>query len=124
MYRPVPAAVLTILGGLLILAVGAIIALVGVFVLFFAAPFAGFFFVGVVVGALLILDGILMLVVPSLRVVWGILAIVLGVVSLPFALGGLLIGFLLVLVGGLLAMARGPRVPVTTARRVEPPGPS
>ncbi len=124
MYRPVPAAVLTILGGLFIFAVGAIIAIIGVFALFFAPLFAGYFFIGAVVGALLILDGILMLIVPSLRVAWGVLAIVLGVVSLPFALGGLLIGFLLVLIGGLLAISRGPRIPVTTARRIDPPGPT
>lgn len=120
MSRPVAAGVLTILGGLFVLAAGSIFAIIGAILESTFGFFAKLLFVGLVVGLLLVLDGILMIALPSGRVVWGVLAVVLGVVSIPFALGGFIVGFILTVIGGVLAIFWRPPTIVASVRVIPP----
>lgn len=120
--RPVVAAALTMIGGLLVALVGLFFAIAGLFALFLFPFLAPFFFVGLLIGALIVLDGLLMLAVPRLGAVWGVVAVILAVLSLPFALGGVVIGFLLVVFGGFAAILWKPVFPITTARVLPPAG--
>ena len=102
---PVAGGVLALLGSLLVLFVGAALALIGGFLLFLPVGFlAGLFFLGLWIGLLMLVFSILIFAVPSLKSAWGTAVIVLSVLSLPFALGGLLFGFLFGLIGGILTI--------------------
>lgn len=103
--------VLTIFGGLLILAVGAVVAYVlhalasGVHI--GNSALNTILALGPVVGLVIIVIGVLALVAPSLNILWGILAIILSIVSLfTVSLGGFFLGFLLVLIGGILILVK------------------
>jgi uncharacterized protein DUF6114 len=108
--------VLTIVGGLLVLAVGAyeyyvwsiISSLAGAYgVGSFLPNVGGFLLLGVVMGVLILLVGILAGVAPSLKIAWGALAIIFGIVSLfTLAFGGFFLGFILALVGGILIIIK------------------
>ncbi|MGI0054460.1 MAG: hypothetical protein ACREB9_00560 [Thermoplasmata archaeon] len=106
---PVTAVGLSILGGLVYLLVGAVVAIVGAvgFLAGFTSPFpvAGVVAGLVVVGVLTIVFAVLLRRQPELGLFWGALIVVLALVSLGFEFGGFVIGFLLTLVGGILAIS-------------------
>lgn len=122
--------ILVILGGLLILAVGAIVAYVfGNLLSGFKIGGAGLtslLILGPVLGLVVIVVGVLALVAPNLNILWGILAIVISIVSLfTTALGGLFLGFLLALIGGILiAVKRAPPPAPMNYPMGAPPPPS
>jgi Family of unknown function (DUF6114) len=129
--RSVGGSVLVILGGLLILAVGALVASLfnGLIHSFgFSNSFlTGFLYFGSVLGLLIIIVGVLALVAPSLNILWGILAVVFSILSIfSAAIGGVFLGFLLALIGGILIMVkRAPPPPAqwAPAAQIPPPPP-
>ncbi|HTW56446.1 MAG TPA: DUF6114 domain-containing protein [Thermoplasmata archaeon] len=124
MGRPVPAIVLTFVGGLFVILGGVFVAALGT-VLALLGHSSIIFYLGLLDGLLLLAVAGLMAAVPRAHVVWGVLAIVLSVASLVVALGGFVVGFLLALIGGLLAIAWRPSKAafVTVGARVVPPPP-
>jgi Family of unknown function (DUF6114) len=109
--RAVAGSVLVIFGGLLILAVGALVASLfsglthgfGIGSSFIT----GFLYFGPILGLVIIIIGVLALAAPSLNILWGILAIVFGVLSIfSTAIGGVFLGFILVLIGGILIIVK------------------
>jgi hypothetical protein len=116
--RSIAGSVLVIFGGLLILAVGAVVVS---FLHDFTRGFGfsssfltGFLYFGPILGLVIIIVGVLALAAPSLNILWGILAIVLGVLSIfSTAIGGVFLGFILALIGGILIIVkRAPPPPV------------
>lgn len=107
---PVAGGILSAIGSVFIILVGAVVALVGTLFSFALGGFTGLFYIGLAVGLVMLGISVLIFVVPQLKIAWGILIILLAFVSIPFTLGGLVIGFLLALVGGLLTIFhRSPR---------------
>jgi hypothetical protein len=109
--RSVAGSVLVIFGGLLILAVGALVASLFsglVHGIGYKGSFlTGFLYFGPILGLIVILVGILALVAPSLNILWGLLAIVLSILSIfSTALGGVFLGFILALIGGILIIVK------------------
>jgi hypothetical protein len=128
--RSVAGSVLVIFGGLLILAVGALVATLvnglahGIG--FHSSFLTGFLYFGAILGLIVIVVGVLALVAPSLNILWGLLAIVLSVLSIfSAAVGGVFLGFLLALIGGILIMVKRAPPPPTPwiAAPVPPPPP-
>ena len=129
--RSVAGSVLVILGGLLILTVGVIVAsLLNGLVHGFGVGnsfLTGVLYFGPVLGLIVVIVGILALIAPSLNILWGILAIIISILSIfTTALGGVFLGFILVLIGAILIMVkRAPRpAPVMHQMGVPPPPPS
>jgi len=116
--RPVGAGVLTILGGLFILAGGATVALFGILVFAIFGAYSGLWLVGLLLGALTMLLGVLMMVVPVGHPVLGVLAIVFACLAVGFALAGFLVGTVLAVLGGIQAI-RWRRPPPETIITVE-----
>jgi len=123
--------VLVIVGGFLILAVGAVVAYV------ISSLFSGFsigipgltgiLVLGPVLGLVILIVGVLALAAPGLNILWGLLAIVLSIFSLfTTALGGLFLGFILALIGGILIVVKRapPPAPMMTPPMGAPPPPS
>jgi hypothetical protein len=126
--RSVAGSVLVILGGLLILTVGALLAslLNGLVHGFgFGNSFlTGVLYFGPVLGLIVIIVGVLALAAPSLNILWGMLAIIVSILSIfTTALGGVFLGFLLVLIGGILIMVKRapPPAPMMPPMGVPPP---
>jgi len=111
-HVPMAGAVLSLIGGLFVLAVGGWIANVAPYFAGFLGPFTALFFIGAVVGLLIVFCSVLLLVAPRMKTAWGALIIGLAFASLPFALGGLGFGFLLALIGGILAITYRPPPPM------------
>jgi len=124
--------VLVIIGGFLILAVGAVVAYVinSLFSGFsIGVPgLTGILVLGPVLGLVILVVGVLALAAPSLNILWGLLAIVLSIFSLfTTALGGLFLGFLLALIGGILIAVKKappPPAPMMAPPMGTPPPPS
>lgn len=96
-----------LLGGLAILAIGALFAF-----LFFGLAIAAIGGAGVVVGILIILGAVLFYMHPeSNQTLWGVLIIILSIVSWIVAVGGFFIGFLLALLGGIFILTWKPAPP-------------
>jgi Family of unknown function (DUF6114) len=127
--RSVAGGVLTIIGGLFILLVGAVIAYIftGLVSAFHvgSAALTGILFLGPVVGLLVIIFGVLALAAPSLNILWGVLIIVFAVFSIfTTAIGGVFLGFILALIGGILiAVKRAPPQPAPMSAYVPAPPP-
>jgi len=120
----VGAAILTIVGGLFVMAGGALLAIVGGILASLLGHFSGLFLVGLVLGFLIVLLGILMLAVPAGHTVWGIVTVAFSIVSIPFSFAGFIVGFVLALLGGLLSIFWRPPRPsatITVSARVVPP---
>ncbi|MGC2290114.1 MAG: DUF6114 domain-containing protein [Thermoplasmata archaeon] len=114
--RSVAGSVLVILGGLLVLAVGAVVAtLVNGFAHGFGVGnsfLTGILYFGPVLGLIITVVGVLALVAPSLNILWGLLAIVIAILSIfTTAIGGLFLGFLLALIGGILIIVKRAPLP-------------
>ncbi len=119
--KPTAAFVLSLIGGIFILLVGALIAavfatlggLLGGFGLGdFGLGMALLGTVGLIVGLIIIIAAALLYMKPEQHVMWGVLILILSIVSIPFAFGGFIIGFILALVGGILGIVFKPQAPM------------
>lgn len=124
--------VLTIVGGIFILLVGAVVAYI-LGSLLSGFSFGGknaltsLLFLGPVVGLVIIVVGVLAMVAPDLKILWGVLVILLSIVSLfTTALGGFALGFILALIGGILILVKKapPPAPMMATPMGAPPPPS
>ncbi|MCI4361896.1 MAG: zinc ribbon domain-containing protein [Thermoplasmata archaeon] len=111
--RPTASLVLSIVGGVLILAAAALEFAIGTQAP--QVPFGGFGaafilsgLLGVIFGVLVLVFGVLVYSQPQHHVVYGVLIIVFSVLSLASFAGGFFVGFLLGLIGGALAVAHQP----------------
>ena len=122
--KPTAAFILSLLGGIFILLVGAGFAALGgvlgnmlsgvpggggqqaanTFVLLGA--------IGVVEGLLVMIFGILLYVRPKQHVIWGVLVLVMSLISFFPTLGGFFIGLILGLIGGILGIVWKPPAPM------------
>ncbi|MGC8585352.1 MAG: DUF6114 domain-containing protein [Thermoplasmata archaeon] len=100
--------ILSLIGGLFVLAGGITVLLFSGFIMLFSIIFGGF---GFLMGFIGILWGVLIIIIaveiknnPGNHVIYGILLIILSVLSFFGAMAGFFIGFLLTLIGGILAM--------------------
>jgi Family of unknown function (DUF6114) len=111
-HSPTTAAILTIVGGLVI--TGADVYIVADAGLGEALKvFGPLFLIGGPLGAaLVVVMGVLMVTSPQHKTAWAISAIVLSLTSFFFAFSGYVVGIVLVVVGGVLALRY----------KVEPPG--
>jgi Family of unknown function (DUF6114) len=114
----VAGSVLVIIGGLLMLLVGAFVAYVigGILSGFHVggtSALTSILFLGPLFGLIVILMGVFALVSPNLNVAWGVIAIVVSILSIfSTAIGGIFLGFILALIGGILiAVKRAPPPP-------------
>lgn len=119
--KPTAAFVLSLIGGIFILLVGALIAavfatlggLLGGFGLGdFGMGMALLGTVGLIVGLIIIVAAAMLYMRPQQHVIWGVLILILAIVSIPFAFGGFIIGFILALVGGILGIVFKPQAPM------------
>lgn len=118
--------ILTIIGGFLILLVGAVVSYVisGLVSGFHVGVggLAGILVLGPVLGLLVIIVGVLALLAPDLNILWGVLAILLSIVSIfTTAIGGVFLGFILALVGGILILVKKAPPPAPMAPPMYPP---
>jgi hypothetical protein len=121
--------VLTIVGGVLILLVGAVVAYVlhSLFSGFGigSSSLTGILVLGPVLGLVVIVVGVLAMVAPDLKILWGALAIIVSGLSLfTTALGGVFLGFLLALIGGILIMVKRAPPPAPWAPPMPPSMPA
>jgi hypothetical protein len=123
----VAGSVLVIVGGLLILLVGAVVSyvissLVGSLHIGGTTALSSILVLGPVFGLIVIIVGVLALVAPDLNILWGILAIVVGILSIfSTAIGGVFLGFILALVGGILIMVKRAPPPAPMYQPMAPP---
>jgi len=128
--RPTAAFVLSLIGGILYLIFGLIIAVAGAFVGSFTTliGFPGIGLAIAVVGAIGLVSGVIMVIgagmmnaVEKSKVTTGsILVLVFTIIGAVFTLGGFIIGFILALIGSILGLTWKPPVPMSSA----PPPPS
>ncbi len=119
--KPTAAFVLSLIGGIFILLVGALIAavfatlggLLGGFGLGnFGLGMALLGTIGLIVGLIIIIAAAMLYMKPQQHVIWGVLILILSIVSIPFAFGGFIIGFILALIGGILGIVFKPQAPM------------
>ncbi len=119
--KPTAALVLSLIGGIFVLAGGAFQAFLGALISGFGgttgATGASAFgstvgilgILGMVFGIIMILGGVLMYVKPESHTMWGVIVLILSVISFATSsLGGFFIGFLLGLIGGILGIVFKP----------------
>lgn len=135
--RPTGGFVLSLIGGLIILLVGALLYVAASFFSLFigAASSAGatttglvgismtigtMGIIGVVCGLLVMVFGILMFVMPKYHLIWGVLVLVLSLVSI-LGLGGFILGMILGIVGGILGIVFKPSAPMVAPPPMQAP---
>ena len=115
----VAGSILVIIGGLLMLLVGAFVAfvissIVSSFHIGGTTVLSSVLVLGPVFGLIVIIVGVLAIAAPDLKILWGVLAIVFAVLSLfSTAIGGFFLGFILALVGGILILVKTAPPPPT-----------
>ncbi len=127
-YYPNAAYILSLIGGIIILLVGLLVAAVGAAFTFMIGGLGGLFgLLGIVWGIIIIYGAMQLRSNPSQHVTWGIIIIVFSFISWIGAFGGFFFGFILALVGGILALiwspprtATSPYVPQTSVSPVAP----
>lgn len=118
--KPTAAFVLTLIGGVIIILTGLVVAAVGAIFTFFIGGIGGVFgLVGVLWGVLMIVSAVMLNNNPASHTTWGVLIIIFSVLSWFGSFGGFFIGFLLGLIGGVLAVAWHPST--TTTPPASPP---
>jgi len=111
-------ATLTIVGGLVVLAVNAMISINNTRADW--ESILGYLLaIDLVLAAVATSMGVLMTQKPESRTTWGVIAIICAIPSLPFGFSGFVIGIVLIVVGAVLAMRFKPPVESTSA--VAPP---
>lgn len=109
--KPTAAFVLSLIGGIIILLIGAAIASVGTIISLPVSIGSGVLLIGiagVVNGLIIVIGSVLMYQNPQTHVVWGVVILVLSLVSWITTLGGFFIGFILTLIGAILALVFHP----------------
>jgi hypothetical protein len=108
--KPTVAIALSVIGGILVLVVGLLLALVGAIATFFVLGVGAIFGLwGVACGIIMIIGGGMMSSRPEEHATWGVLVLIFSVLSLG-GLGGLGLGFILGLIGGALGISWKPFV--------------
>ncbi len=113
-YYPNVAYILSLVGGIIILLVGLLVAAVGAAFTFMIGGFGGLFgLLGIIWAVIIIYSAMQLKSNPSQHVTWGVIIIVFSFISWIGAFGGFFLGFILALVGGILALIWSPPRPVT-----------
>jgi len=108
--KPNGAAVLSIIGGIIVLLVGVGYWIVGSLLTFFILGIGGIFGIwGIICGIIMIIGGSRMLSFPSSHALWGALVLIFSLLSW-ISLGGLFIGFILGFIGGIWGIVWRPSV--------------
>jgi hypothetical protein len=119
---------LSVLGGILILVGGVLIAFYNSSIKFFGYLANGgtsgtnvtiVGVLGIIMGLIVILSGVMISSKPDKAKMWGAVAVVLSIVSWFTAVGGIVVGFILGLVGGIMAIRFKPSM----ASASPPPAP-
>jgi len=97
--------VLSLIGGILILINGLIVAVIGSFFVFFGVGIL-MIILGLVFGFAVLLSAIMLNANPREHVTWGILILIFSVLSIVIG-GGFVVGLILGLIGGILALVQG-----------------
>lgn len=108
------AAIFILLNGLVVAAIGGILALI------FPEVGIALIALGLVFGVVVLIGAIMLYAQPQQHVIWGILVLLFSIFSLVIG-GGFIIGFILGLVGGILALVWKPPVAPAPAMAPTPP---
>lgn len=109
--KPTSAYILSLMGGIVIIISGAIIAVIGAGLTSQLGGIGGLIGVfGMITGILVITGAVMMNSRPEQHTVWGIIVVVFSFLSLIGALGGFLVGFVLGLIGGIMGIIWKPSV--------------
>src|SRR3989304_5926486 len=128
--KPTAAFVLSLIGGIFILLVGLVIAVLGSILGSLIGGVGGtadiitiYGIIGVVNGLLVMVFGILLYVKPQQHVAWGVLVLVLSIASWFTTAGGVFIGLILGLIGGILGIVWKPPPPMAMPPMMQQPMP-
>ena len=107
--KPTTAFVLALIGGVFILLGGLLVLAIGAFLAVFGFGFSLVFgVVGMASGILVILGAVMMYVQPRQHVAWGIIVLVFSILSVLGAVAGFVVGLVLGIIGGALGIGWKP----------------
>ena len=111
--KPTTAFVLALIGGVFILLGGLLVLAIGAFLAVFGFGFSLVFgVIGMASGILVILGAVMMYVQPRQHVAWGIIVLVFSILSVLGALAGFVVGLVLGIIGGALGIGWKPEAAV------------
>ena len=107
--KPTAAFVLSLVAGVFILLGGLVLAAIGSLIAIFFPAIGGVVIaLAMVFGTLVLLGAILLYLRPQEHVIWGLVIVIFSILSLFPALGGFIIGMILGIVGGIMAISWKP----------------
>ncbi len=111
--KPTTAFVLAFIGAIFILIGGILMAAVGALVAELFPVVGALLALGLVIGIIVLISAVMLYVNPEHKVAWGVITIVFSIISFFFnILGGFIVGMILGIVGGALGIAWKPSPPV------------